>query len=135
MAVTNAADYLPGPVAPGEMVTIFGSGAGPAAGASMQVQSGLVTTTLSGTRVLFDGTPAPLLYVRSDQVNAVVPYGLWSSGSAAQMQIEYQGVLSAGLTVQVAPTNPGIFTADSSGVRQGTIFNQDGSQNSAANPA
>jgi uncharacterized protein (TIGR03437 family) len=135
MAVTNAADYLLGPVAPGEMVTIFGTGVGPAAGASMRVQSGVVTTTLAGTRVLFDGTPAPLLYVRSNQVNAVVPYGLWSNTSAAQMQIEYQGVLSEALPLQVALTNPGIFTADSSGAGQGTVFNEDGSHNSASNPA
>ena len=132
--VTNAADYLPGPLAPGEMISIFGTGVGPAAGVSMQVQSGEVTTALAGTRVFFNGTPAPLLYVRSNQVNAVVPYGLWNA-SAAQMLIEYQGVLSEPLTLPVALTNPAIFTADSSGEGQGAIFNEDGSHNSAANPA
>ena len=39
-AVVNAASYSSGAVAPGEIVSLFGSGMGPAAGAAMPVQAG-----------------------------------------------------------------------------------------------
>jgi hypothetical protein len=39
------------------------------------------------------------------------------------------------LAIPVTPLRPGIFTQDSSGVGQALAFNEDGSPNSAANPA
>ena len=63
-AVANVASYSPGPIAPGEMVIIFGSGLGPSQLASSQLDAqGRVATTLSNVRVLFDGTASPLIYV------------------------------------------------------------------------
>ena len=38
-------------------------------------------------------------------------------------------------SIAVAPSSPGIFSADGSGSGQGLIFNEDGAINSAGNPA
>jgi uncharacterized protein (TIGR03437 family) len=132
--VVNAADYVMGPVAPGELVAVFGSGMGPLQGANMQVASGTVATTLAEARVLFDGVAAPLLFVRSDQIDAIMPYGV-ANRASTQMQVEYQGVLSGIVSIPVAAASPAIFAAGASGAGQGAILNQDFSVNSASNPA
>lgn len=62
--VTNAASGLPGPPAPGEIVTIAGINIGPNMPALLTLdERGLVGAELTGVRVLFDDVPAPLLYV------------------------------------------------------------------------
>ena len=133
--VVDAASYGAGTVAPGEMVTLFGSGMGPAnlAGASLD-SSGKVSSAVPGTRVLFDGTPSPILYTRNDQVSVVVPYEV-ANQVVTQVSVEYLGVLSAPMALTVAPAMPGIFTTDASGKGQGAILNQDNSLNSSLNPA
>ena len=133
-AVVNGANYAEGPVAPGELVSIFGYGVGPASGAAMTATSGKVATQLAGTRVLFDGIPSPLLYTGSDQVNAVVPHSV-AGRTTTRLQIEYLGLTSNDLSVPVAASSPGIFTLNGSGTGQAAILNQDNSVNSAANPA
>ena len=134
-AVANAASYASGAVAPGEMLVIYGSSLGGATIVTMQVTSaGLVATTLAGTRVLFDGVPAPLLYTTGNQVSAIVPYGL-DGHTQTSLQVEYQGVRSAPFILPVTTAVPGIFTADSSGRGQGAIVNQDGTINTPDNPA
>ena len=132
--MVNAANYASGPVAPGEIVTIFGSGLGPIDGAGMEVQAGIAVTSLAGTRLLFDGIAAPLLYVRSERISAVAPYGI-ASRTSTNIQVDRQGTLSAGTAVPVTTLSPGIFTLDSSGAGPGAILNQDGTINSAGNPA
>ena len=77
-AVVNAASFAGGPVAPGEIVTIFGATIGPAALAGLRLNSsGLVDIELAETRILFDGVyPAPLIYVSANQSSAIVPYAV-----------------------------------------------------------
>ena len=134
-AVLNAASFTGGGVAPGEVVTIFGSNIGPAQGATLQLAApGLVGTALAGTRVLFDGQPAPLIYVQGGQDSLVVPYSVAQKAST-QMQVEYLGVKSNPISLSVAVAAPGIFSTSSSGKGQGAILNQDSTPNSASNPA
>jgi uncharacterized protein (TIGR03437 family) len=133
--IVNAASYAGGGVAPGEIVAIFGSGIGPNTLASLQVNpNGTLETTLSGVQVLFDGNPAPLIYVSSTQVSAVVPYEV-NGETSTQVQVIYQGQKSNVVTVPVTTAEPGIFSLDGSGSGAGAILNQDGSLNSPTNPA
>ncbi len=113
--VLSAASLLPGPVAPGEIVTLLGAG-------------------LSGVTVLFDGTPAPLLYSAPNQVNAIAPYSIRNKAST-QLQVVQQGQPLAALSIPVVAAAPAIFTVDGSGVGPGAILNQDYSVNSPSNPA
>jgi len=133
-AITNAASFARGPVAPGEIVTVFGTNFGPAALAGLSLNSaGLVDTTIANTRVLFDGVPAPMLYATNGQLSAIVPYAVRSKNSTS-VQVEYQGIRSTPLVVPVSPAAPGIFTTDAGG-QQGAILNQDFTVNSLNNPA
>jgi uncharacterized protein (TIGR03437 family) len=124
--VTNAASGLPGPIAPGEIVVVSGSGLGPA----QLVSSG---AGQAGTTVQFNGVPAPLIYTWATQVAVVVPYAIVSG--SAQITVDYQGQTSAAFTVPVASSAPGVFTLDSSGKGQAVALNPDSSVNSAAAPA
>ena len=133
-AVTNAASYAKG-VAPGQMVNVWGTGMGPAAIAGLtQDADGLVSTSVAGVRVLFDGVPAPVVYVSATQIAVVTPY-FGTANATTHVQVEYQGVLSDPFMVSVAATAPGLFTANSSGTGQGAVLNQDYSLNGPAHPA
>ena len=133
--VSSAASYLPESVSPGAILCIFASSIGPASGATLQLNSdGLVSNSLNGVQVLFDGYAAPLLYVGPTQINAIVPYEI-AGQTHAQMTIQYQGQNVLSLGVAVMPSAPAIFTADMSGTGQGAILNQDYTSNSAAHPA
>jgi len=134
--VANAASSLPGAVAPGELVALYGTALGPAGGAQLQLTNPLlVANALAGGHVLFDGVPAPIVYASSGQVNAVVPYAV-ASHSTTTLQVEYLGAVSAPVSLPVAAAAPGLFTANAGGSGQGAILNaRDNSVNSAANPA
>jgi len=133
--VVNSASSLSGPVAPGELVVVYGSGLGPAALAGAQLDSsGHLSDNVAGTQVLFNGVAAPLIYTRADQVAAIVPNGV-SGQQSVQVQVKYQGQSTPTFSTTVADTVPGLFTLDQSGQGQGAILNQDNSINSAANPA
>ena len=132
-AVTNAATSLTGPVAPGEIVLIYGSGLGPPQTVQFQASGGQVATQLAGTTVLINGTAAPVIYTSATQVSAIVPYGV--TGNAAQLVVQYQGLSTAPVSTPLAATAPGVFTADGSGRGAAAAFNQDGSPNNAASPA
>ncbi len=132
-AVVHGATQVAGAVAPGEIVTIYGSNVGPADGVeAILTGAGRLPTTVQETQVLFNGVPAPLFFVRHDQVNLQVPYEVRGSGSAS-VQVVYRGAPSSTVTVPVAGSAPGIFMfLDGSG--RAVVVNQDNSINSAANP-
>jgi uncharacterized protein (TIGR03437 family) len=133
--VVNAASLLAGPVAPGEIVSLFGTGVGPVTGAGVVlIPGGVFDNFVSDTSVLFDGIPAPLSYVSQFQANAIVPYSV-AGKSATQLQVMFQGRLSAAVALPVAAAAPGLFSANGSGKGPGAILNQDSTLNSASNPA
>lgn len=131
--VVSAASYLGGAVSPGEIVTIFGQTLGPSQPVSATVIDGRpVDATLAETRVVFSGVAAPLLYVSSGQVSAIVPNAVASRASVG-IQVEYRGVLSNAVILPVLKAHLGIFNLDSSG--WGAVRNEDGTINSPENPA
>jgi hypothetical protein len=130
--IVDAADFADaGPVADSQLLTIFGTGLGPAAGVAATNYS---TTTLAGVSVSFGSTLAPLLYVSSTQIDFAVPpgyifpYPAWESGGVS-------GAIQ--VTVNGASSSPprGLPTADVSPSLFSLALNADGSVNSSTNPA
>jgi uncharacterized protein (TIGR03437 family) len=69
--VVNDADFSTGPVAPGSLVAIFGSGLAP----FPQLFTGFpLTNSLSGATVSIDGLNAPMFYAGAGQINIQVPF-------------------------------------------------------------
>ena len=115
---------------PGEIVSIFGCGLGPAEpGYAGYIEPGKLAPVTSGARAIFEGVPATMLFARNDQLNAIVPFeidGLLS----AQLQVEYEGVLSNTVSLPVQPASPALFTQDASGAGPAAINNEDLTRNS-----
>jgi uncharacterized protein (TIGR03437 family) len=133
--VVNSANGQTAAIAPGELITIYGTYLGPPDGASPAASAdGVLPVEYSGTSVSVDGIAAPLLFVSGAQVNAVVPFGIVSS-TLADLRIRAFGYESEPLSAPTALAAPALFTADGSGNGQAAALNQDGTINSAANPA
>jgi len=128
--VVNAATFAPGPVAPGEIVTIYGTGFGPTLLANLELTANRqgITSLVGDTRLLFDGVPSPMVYALENQLSAIVPYSV-AGKQIAVMEVEYLGVKSPGVVVQVQPASPGIFTLSQDGKGAGAILNQDNTPN------
>lgn len=133
-SVLNGATNTPTAISPGLIVAIKGTNLGPGTPLGAEVIGGSLTTQRGNVRVLFDGVPAPLLYVSGVQVNAVAPYFL-ANRVTTRVSVEYLGQRSEALEFRVVETAPGVFTANATGSGQGAILNQDNSLNSANNPA
>lgn len=134
-AVGNAASYAASAVSPGEIVAVFGSNMGPASLTLFQLTGGgSFPTSIAGTEVLFDGVSAPMIYTSKGQVSAMVPYGMAGKNST-NVQVRYQGVVSAAIAMPVQSATPGIFSQDVSGLGPGAILNQDTSLNQGSRPA
>jgi len=113
---------------------ILGLRFGPEAGAQMQFDStGKVTTELAGVKVFFNEFQAPILYAQSEQINVQVPWEL-AEQSSAKVHVEYNGASTRTGIALLQPSAPALFPAQYDAV-QGAIINQDGTRNSAANPA
>ena len=131
-AVANAANYSTGAVSPGENIVIFGTGVGPAQLTNATVANDTFPTLVGATRVLFDNTPAPIIYASGTQTSVMVPYGV-QGRTTTSIVVEYSGVQSTPLTYNVVSSAPGVYTQNAQGTGPGAILNQDGITVNGAN--
>jgi uncharacterized protein (TIGR03437 family) len=140
--VTNAASYSPvtASFAPGELLTLFGSGLAPA---TLTTQGGQVfPTTLGGVQVLMNGIPAPIYYVSPTQISVIVPYALDPTATPSvpllQIQVVNGGTKSQPVTWWLNDNQPGLFTAGQNGTGIAAALRYDSSGTpsiiSASNP-
>jgi adhesin/invasin len=118
-SVLSSASFLEtGILAPGALISVFGSGlaTAPTSGTTP------LPTDLAGTEVTLGGQLLPLLYASDGQVNAQVPYSL-SLNTQLQLQVKRGTTLSVPQALTVAAAQPAVFTADVSGHGQGAIVN------------
>jgi len=131
----NAATLRTGGVAPGEILSIFGSNLGLAAGRSLEFSSlRQVSSDLGQTQVWFDGFPGTMLYTSSGQINVVAPFEI-AGKTSTRVQVWYQGIPSAFLPLPVTTAAPGIFTQNGSGTGPASILNADYTLNTASQAA
>jgi len=128
----SSATYNAEAIAPGEIVTLFGNSLGPAPGiATSATPQTPFPRSAGGVQVTFDGRPAPLLWVQDAQINAVAPWEL-TPGQTTKVCVLYNETPTNCLRWPVVEVAPGVFTTD--GVHA-AAFNDDGTLNSATNPA
>jgi uncharacterized protein (TIGR03437 family) len=132
LAITQAATFLTGPIVGGEIVSLFGTGLGPATALAATLDaSGKVATTLGDTQVLVNGVPAPLYYVQANQINAQIP--IETSGHLSVLvEVQRSGVTQSSVVSDVAPYSPGLFAVN--GTAAALNF-PDYSLNGTAHPA
>jgi uncharacterized protein (TIGR03437 family) len=131
--IANAA-YGPvlGRIVAAEVISIYGPHIGPTTPAwATADSSGLLPTSLAGVQVLFNGVAIPLLYVSDSQINAVAPQSA-TPNSLMTVRIVSNGVTSPDFQAVAIAAEPEVFrNADGNAA----ALNQDGTLNSAANPA
>jgi uncharacterized protein (TIGR03437 family) len=132
--VVNGASFLTGAVAPGEVVTIFGTAIGAGIPASYSPSRDRVGAELAGTRVFFDGVAAPVLFTGPSQITAVVPQAVAGKANTA-VRVETSTRKPAAVTVPVVEAAPAIFTTDQSGKGQALALNDNGARNGATSRA
>ena len=138
LAALNAAVYLSSNIlAPGMITALYSTGNFHQFGTTSQTSSSLpLPTTLNGVQVLFNGTPAPLFFAGTDQINFMVPIGAPQSGTADLQVLEAAtGRLLGDATVEMTPTVPGIFTQAGNGNGAAIAVNDDNTLNTQTNPA
>jgi trimeric autotransporter adhesin len=137
-SINSGASLQPGAVSPGEIVTLFGAGIGPATPATgtsfAPTASGTVPTTLANVTVTFNNVAAPLIFVAPGQINAIVPYEV-AGQTSVPVVVTNNGTTSATFTVPVTAVAPSIFSLTENGSGQGAILNSDASINGVSNPA
>jgi uncharacterized protein (TIGR03437 family) len=138
--ILDSSDLAPvGVAARYQLLTIFGTGLGPAAGVAA---TDYATTLLGGVNITVGSDPAVLLYASSTQINLAVPL-LAASQSSGTLQLTVNGVNASARQLPLTFANPSLFldiqdTFPVSGSSPGFIalsLNADGSVNSSANPA
>ena len=129
--VLNGASYAPAgnPIAPGEFVSLFGTGLAPSLKAALPAYP----LTLNSVTVLINGKQAPIQFVSATQINALVPYS--TQGPTATIVVQNGTASSNTVTVPVAATAPGVFALDQSGTGAGAVLHANYSVVNAANPA
>ena len=134
----SAGSTISDAIAPYELISLSGLDIGPPTPFSAQVVNQIVSDSLGGVRVLFGGTPAPLLYVGPTQINAIVPREVYADDTTSIQIVTPAGSIS-GPTMQVSPSQPGVVLSSALGPALITPYaaalNQDGSVNSASKPA
>ncbi|HEY1494415.1 MAG TPA: IPT/TIG domain-containing protein [Candidatus Solibacter sp.] len=102
--IVNAASNVPA-IAPGALISIYGSNLGAANTSAPSIPLG---TTLGGTTVTVNGSAIPLLFVSAGQVNAQLPYEI--KPGTAKLTVKAGGTESTAVNFDVAATGPGVFT-------------------------
>ena len=88
--------------------------------------------SLEETSVFIGGSPMPMLFASSGQVNSIVPFDL-TSGRRHSLLVQRGGTLSAPLQVLIAEAQPALFSKNSSGSGQALVerVSPDGSRSLA----
>ena len=124
--VLNAASYqLQGGLAPGSLVSIFGS---LLAQGAVSAPSLPLTSTLGGTTVTIAGRKLPLLFAGPDQVNAMIPYDL-AINASHQVVVQRGTALSNPEAISGVVVAIGRFYEGSDGYGDGDRGEGDGGRN------
>jgi uncharacterized protein (TIGR03437 family) len=124
--IVNAASYFGGPIAPGELISIYGTNLGPST--PEEVNTGNLPTTLGGTEVTLNESSAFIRYASKYRVDVQVPYLIGVPGDI-WLTVKYGGGSSTPVKLTTQTAKPGLFAVNPSGFGQLEAVNGDGSLN------
>ena len=133
-AVVNAASQQSTSVAPGEILTIYGTNLGPPT--PQIATAGLAGTlpfALDNVQVWFGRFPGTPLIAYQGQINVVAPFDL-QPGATVDLQVWYFGIPSARVSLPIVPAAPALFTRSGSGTGPVSVVNQDSGINTPSPP-
>jgi uncharacterized protein (TIGR03437 family) len=117
-AITDGAGFKTNDLAPGSIVSIFGTGL---AGAVLQAAPGAaLPTELFDAEVTFNNVSAPLYYISPTQIDAQVPLEL--TPGPVTVQVRRNLAASTSQVVNLMPAAPAILAVNEQGTGAGLIF-------------
>lgn len=127
-------------IAPGQIVSAFGTGFPANTNLTASVSRLPLPTELEKVRVRVNGVDAPLFFLGvggtfgsgAYQINYQLPFE--TALGTAQVDVLNDSKLIATEYLKVSNVAPAVFTFDSTGQGQAAVLNQDYSRNGAANP-
>jgi uncharacterized protein (TIGR03437 family) len=128
--VLNSGSYTTQGVAPGSIVSIFGTNLAASAAAASAIP--LPTALSDVTSVTFNNIPAGLYFVSQNQINAQLPFNVLPGGTVNIVVTRSNGT-SAPQNITVISSSPGIFTTTANGL--GQAFAYDNTTGALAAPA
>jgi uncharacterized protein (TIGR03437 family) len=134
--IFNTGNFAPAgyPVAPGEFLTMYGTGFGTQ---NVSAATFPIPPLLGTVQVTVNGIAAPVYAVAatatSPYIDAIVPFGV--TGSTATIVVIVNNVKSNAVDVPLAATAPGVFSVPAGGIAEGAIRHLDGTIANAASPA
>lgn len=112
----NGADFLPGPIAPGSLLTLFGANL---AMVDASAEFLPLPAKLAGTSISINGISAPLYAVSASQLNAQAPFDLQPGTAVVTARVD--GVETAPVEVTIADSAPAIFQLSNRNVIAGSV--------------
>jgi uncharacterized protein (TIGR03437 family) len=113
------------------LFSLYGINIGPTAPTPAVVTDTVISKSLGGIQVLFDGIPAAILYAGPTQINVIAPNAVAARLTTTISIVTPSGII-AGPTLPVQEADPQL-ASDSSG--SAIVINPDGTVNSPAHPA
>jgi uncharacterized protein (TIGR03437 family) len=128
--IVNSASFAAGTTAPGTLLSLFGFGLG----SNWGVAPSPLPTTLAGIKINVSGVsnPVPLIYASPSQVTFQMPY---EATGAVTVTLTREDGQKATVNMNVAATQPGLFSINASGAGAAAATLADGSLITSANPA
>jgi uncharacterized protein (TIGR03437 family) len=120
--VYNAASYQPitASIAPGELITLFGTGLSSTTTAVVGGQP--VATTLGGVSATINGIPCPIFAVSPGQISIIVPYEIVNNMvQLANIQVTNNNAKSNVVQMYFQAAAPGIFSQTQNGLGFGAV--------------
>ncbi len=123
-------------ISAGVIAAVFGTGLSTLSSVvspGLAPDSNRLNSVFSGTRVAFDGVPAPFFFLSSGQLAVQVPFEV-AGKTSSQVVVSLNGNAAPAVTVPIQTASPGLFT-NPSGSTPVVAQNIDGAINTGANPA
>lgn len=132
-AVVNAASFVTGSttptLAPGEIISIFGSGLGSATLLQASPSGGAYPTTLGTPATLVEvevttgvWAALPIIFAQANQINAVTRFAM-TPAAGRRLRVTYNSLTSSVFVFDAVAADPGIFTINSAGRGQAAVLN------------
>jgi uncharacterized protein (TIGR03437 family) len=127
LAVSNAASGNASAVAPGSLVSVYGSNLSTSTATANAFP---LPSTLGGASVAINGLAAPILYASPTQLNIQIPFQAPAGSATVTVSVNSAAIATSSIPIQASA--PGLFTL-APGLA--AVVNQNGLVNSQSQPA
>ncbi len=133
LTIVNSLTYEGPPIAPLQIVSIYGFGIGPEEFQPSIIENGKITDYLADVQVLFDGTAAPIIYASETELKVVVPSNV-AGKETVTLTVTYQDKIWEVTDVPVVEASPEIFSMNGLGHGVAIAYDSDGNAINEENP-